>query len=217
MIIGDSNSRFLKFGTGKGTFGQNIPGERIEAMHINEINPLDCCGFQNIFIHCGVNDIKLYKINTRDKLSSKFNDLKCVINKILVMCPTSKVYVSPILPTKSRDINMRASYFNELLLNFRDSRLYNKFDTLNFNEFVNNSGYLREDCGRYWNPEDQLHLGSKGVRLLVNMIRERVYNSTIYQSRAYREYSAVLQGNGVSGAIRGHGVAVSSHFDIAAT
>ncbi len=216
VIIGDSNTRFLKFGTGQGTFGQNIPGKRIEALHINKINPLDCCGFQNIFIHCGVNDIKSYTINSRDKLSSKFTELKGIIDQILILCPTSKVYVSPILPTKSRDINLRASQFNELLLNFRGNMMHYKFDTLNFNEFVNNSGYLHEDYGRYWNPEDQLHLGSKGIRVLVGMIRERVYCSTISHSRAYRDYGAVLRGDGVSRAGRGHGVAMFSHLDIGA-
>ena len=71
--------------------------------------------------------------------------------------------------------------------------------------------------GRYWNPEDQLHLGSKGIGLLVRLIRRMVYDSVISPSRMYREYSSVVQGNGVDRAGRGHRAAISSQFDVAAT
>ena len=50
------------FGLGRGyggTFGHNIPGRRIQAMHIEDINPADCCGYKNIFLHCGINNINI--------------------------------------------------------------------------------------------------------------------------------------------------------------
>ena len=45
IIIGDSNTYNLKFGEGVGTFGHNIPGKRVEAYTIGDINPTDCCGY----------------------------------------------------------------------------------------------------------------------------------------------------------------------------
>ena len=217
VIIGDSNTRYLNFGEGPGTFGHNIPGERIEATFINKINPIDCIGYKNIFVHCGVNDIKYYKINTEQKICMKFNELKDTIHQISVLCPTSKLCVSPILPTKSMDINNRALQFNSMLFKYKGSAEY-RFDTMNFNIFVDeSSGFLRPDLGRYRNPEDQLHLGAKGIGLLVSMVREKVYSSVISPYPGYRKYSSVVQGNGVNRVGRDHRVSISSHLDIGAT
>ena len=54
IIIGDSNTKHLKFSTGKhrekGTFGYNMPGERVETFHISQIDERErkCLGYQNI-------------------------------------------------------------------------------------------------------------------------------------------------------------------------
>ena len=55
IVIGDSNTRHLKFGEGKGTFGFNMPGESVYAPLIEHINPSLCAGYSNIVIQCGVN------------------------------------------------------------------------------------------------------------------------------------------------------------------
>ena len=62
ITIGDSNTKHLKFSTGqhreKGTFGYNMPGERVETFHISQIDERKCLSYQNIVIHCGINDIR---------------------------------------------------------------------------------------------------------------------------------------------------------------
>ena len=49
VILGDSNTKYLKFGSGtpgeKGTFGYHLPGSRMETFHIREINPRSCLGY----------------------------------------------------------------------------------------------------------------------------------------------------------------------------
>ncbi len=205
IIIGDSNTRSLRFGTGIGTFGQNMPGQRIEAIHTTDIDPVKCCGYKNIFIHCGINDIKHYRINSPEKVTNKCNRLKQSIEQILTICPDSRVYVSPILPTKSRDLNIRVNWFNENLFRFRNN-LFDKFTILNFGEFCDEYGCLRHDMGRYWNPEDPLHLGQRGVRTLAKLIRERVYSSIMSPSPSRRGYGAVLSGTGVHGDGGGRGM-----------
>ncbi|MCP4459303.1 MAG: hypothetical protein GY816_14980, partial [Cytophagales bacterium] len=217
VIIGDSNTRFLKFGSGAGTFGHNIPGERIEAIHSTDINPLDCCGYKTIILHCGINGIKHHRVNSSDKMRRKFEELKTVINQIRVLCPKSRLVVSPILPTRSQELNNRAKYFNSLLFEFNDSLSYNGFTTLNFNVFADRFGNLRSELGRYWNQEDQLHLGSQGISLLVRMIREKVYNSTISPARSYRPYNSVVQGGGVNRVGRDHVAVISRQSGTAAT
>ena len=60
IIIGDLNTRHLKFGEDKGTFGRWMPGKRVEALHIEDIpDPLDVGPYRNIVLHTGINNIKL--------------------------------------------------------------------------------------------------------------------------------------------------------------
>ena len=78
-----------------------------------------------------------------------------------------------------------------------------RFTTLNFALFVDgNTGLLSENLGRYWNPGDSLHLGSKGVRMFAQLIREHVHSSKITSGK---RYSDVLRGTDVAVVGRDHG------------
>ena len=54
IIIGDSNTNYLKFSTGqlheKGTFRYNMTGERVETLHISQIDERKCLGYRNMVI-----------------------------------------------------------------------------------------------------------------------------------------------------------------------
>ena len=50
IIIGDSNTKLIQFGSGKGSMGGSYPGRRIKAARIRNIKPADCCGHANIVI-----------------------------------------------------------------------------------------------------------------------------------------------------------------------
>ena len=59
VLIGDSNTRVMKFGEGKGTFGVWLPGKRIEAFHIEDIPDALAIGpNRNFILHTGVNNVK---------------------------------------------------------------------------------------------------------------------------------------------------------------
>ena len=45
IILGDSNTKYLKFDDSKTSFGSKMPGCRIETFHINDINPTLCLGY----------------------------------------------------------------------------------------------------------------------------------------------------------------------------
>ena len=212
IIVGDSNTRNLKFGSGKGTFGHNMPGKREEAIHLKDIKPESCCGYKNIYIHCGINDVKHYRVNNPSKIQQKFNELKCKLEEVTVLCPNAKVFVSPILPTKSRDWNQRAVCFNEMLFNYC-IQMNGKFVALNFSEFVDQHGNLRNELGKFWNPNDPIHLGSKGISTLVKIVRQGVFTSSVTSV----SYSDALSGHSVSNVNRGHVAAQSGHPRFAAT
>ena len=65
MIVGDSNTGRLKFSRfGKdassdrnGTFGNAIPGKRVAAFKVEQLDPLTCIGYNHVFVHCGINNI----------------------------------------------------------------------------------------------------------------------------------------------------------------
>ena len=58
-LIGDSNTRVIRFGEDKGIFGVWMPGKRVEAFHIEDIpEPLKIGPYKNFIIHTGVNNTK---------------------------------------------------------------------------------------------------------------------------------------------------------------
>ena len=128
--LGDSNTQSLRFGEGAGTFGHKIPGRRVEAIHIEDINPEDCCGYKNIFLHCGINNIKHHSIHGPKNVSACFELLKNKMDIIQTLSPKSKVIVSPILPTKNREWNERALLFNKLLFDYENKWVLHTYNTV---------------------------------------------------------------------------------------
>ena len=101
VILGDSHTRHLKFGEGNGTFGFNMPGERVYTPLIEDIDPWTCVGYSNIIIHCGINNIKGRGANVQqcaNKFISKIAEIKA-------WCPKAKLTINPILPSRSESIN----------------------------------------------------------------------------------------------------------------
>jgi alkylated DNA repair dioxygenase AlkB len=192
IILGDSNTAKLNFGLGKGTFGHLIPGQRVKTIFIDDISPLLCCGYKNIFVHCGINSIKHYNVTNREKIEEHFGQLKTKIEQIMILCPNSNIFVSPVLPTKRDEWNARVIHFNKCLFAFEHS-CGGKFSTLSFGMFPDpKTGLLRSELGSYWHPDDVLHLGSNGIRLLVGMVRERVLSNKVLSNKTY---SAALVGH----------------------
>ena len=217
VVIGDSNTQSLRFGEGEGTFGHNIPGRCVKAIHIEDINPVDCCGYKNIFLHCGINNIKHHNIRSPENVAVCFEMLKNKMDIIRTLCPKSKLVVSPILPTKDREWNVRALYFNKLLFDY-ENKSNGKITTHDFNGFCDFTGKLSESMGRFKKPSDPLHLGSSGIRLLVKLIRDCVYKSN--QVTSDRLFNDVVRGNnsGVSRVRNSHrGVAEQSQSSFAVT
>ena len=217
VIIGDSNTQSLHFGEGEGTFGHNIPGRRVKAIHIEDIDPVDCCGYKNIFLHSGVNNIKHHSVCSPENVVVCFELLKNKMDIIRTLCPKSKLVVSPILPTKDREWNTRALYFNKLLFDY-ENKSNGKVKTHDFNGFCDFTGKLSESMGRYKKPSDPLHLGSSGIRLFVKLIRDCVYKSDHVTSD--RLFNDVVRGknSGVSRVRNSHrGVAEQSQSSFAPT
>lgn len=104
-IIGDSNTKHLRFSSGKakekGTFGYLLPGKRVEAFHIRSINPEDCIGYQNVILHCGINDIRnrspgrLHNDPDPEDINAHFENMKKKVQDIKALCPRIAIFLSP--------------------------------------------------------------------------------------------------------------------------
>ena len=190
VIVGDSNTRYLKFGSGKKTFGDRIPGKRVEAFLIDQIDPHQCEGYRNVFIHCGINNIK----RNGSVVEECVDQLISKLDKIHELCPYSKVTVSPILPTKLPWLNARAMQFNQLLFRYCNRNPY--FGTLDFNSFVGSDGLLASTFGRYKDQGDAIHLGSTGIFRLSRMIVHKLLGNPT-DGRLYNQVAASKVGTGI--------------------
>ena len=116
-IFGDSNTKYLKFGEGEGTFGRWMPGERIKTQRIRDIPAIkDIAPYQNIVIHTGVNDV-----NRRDRVSAEdlVHQLQQKCKEIHDVYPSTKIFISPLLPTKSPQLNKEIWQVNEGIVRLR--------------------------------------------------------------------------------------------------
>ena len=186
VILGDSNTRYLKFGSGKGTFGDKLPGKRIMAYRIDQIDPNECSGFKNVFVHCGINDIR----QNNSSVQHCANQLIRKLDQICEVCPTSKVTVSPILPTKLQHLNQRAIQFNQIMFDYVNK--YNpRVGCLDFSCFLSENNVLDKRFGRFRDPSDPIHLGSTGIftlsRLIIDKVRSSPTNGRQYNHVVARE------------------------------
>ena len=206
IIIGDSNTKHLKFSSGqhkeRGTFGYNMPGERIETFHIKQIEERKCLGYRNIVIHCGINDIRDNSPGRTENdpeptdVKSHFELLARKVSLIKQMCPLSSIVVNPLLPTKNQRLNQRVLEFNALLFEFLANDVRGEgVRSSNLSAFVDEQwGVLREEYGVWdtrsnsYNKRDILHLGRQGIRLLAKTIRENVFTKLVTS----RSYSSTL-------------------------
>ena len=178
VIVGDSNTRLLHFGDGKGNFGSWMPGKRLEALHIEDIpDPAKIGPYRNVVIHTGVNNIKNRNSRSIQELGNILED-KC--KSITNMYPKCRIKLSLLLPTKLDSINYRVKELNNV---FRDISHSNKNISVvdhPFNQLCDSNGCLKDEYGRFDKESgtplsrDALHLGKKGLRLLAVSIKSSV-------------------------------------------
>lgn len=184
IILGDSNTSRINFGRGKGTLGAWVPGKRVKVGHIEAIpNALDIGPYRHIVIHTGVNSINTQKYRKSDTYLLHFLENKC--KEILDVYPKTKVHLSLLLPSRSRQLNYHIDQFNRgiLDLTYRYKNLL----------IVDNSLFgdvLSDEHGRWdFNRQqpytaDILHLGKKGIRVFALNLKNCIMGKSKSQSRS---------------------------------
>ena len=163
LVIGDSNTKYIHIDTNQ------IRTQRIATYRIADIQPSQCTGYSRIWVHVGINDLKSWNCKGPHDVHMHVDNLIAKVNQIRSHCPTSKIVVSPILPTAVKILNERACMFNRLLCSARRS-----FDIMAFNSFCGQDGQLMDMYRCYSNRRDKIHIGRLGIihltSILVNAI-----------------------------------------------
>ena len=178
-IAGDSNTGSLRFGSSKrGSFGELMPGQKFWAPKINDIDPKLCCSYNNVVVLCGINDIRSPSVNHPHDVHSLYNQLKCKVKDIKSLNPKCNLFVCPLLPTKSSELNKKVNCFNE--------RIFNDLTKLNlgvqcvsgFDRFADHTGVLVSELSRTFdrfNNRDMLHLNETGARVLAGLLKRSIF------------------------------------------
>ena len=228
VIIGDSNTGGLKFSSfGRsapsnlsGTFGNAMPGKRVAAFTVDQLDPFKCIGFNNIVVHCGINSIRGEEVSSEDQVRDVYVHFKTKISDIVSVNKRARIYVNTLLPTKIENVNKKQKLFNSLIVNdlpksFKDIRIINSQS-----RFSNVAGLLAPGLSREFNSHgepDQLHLNESGLRLLSYLIKSSLFSRKKSQDggtgdsgggrvqQEGRSYSSVLRNRGRRGGRRGGG------------
>ena len=86
VILGDSNTGGLKFGNAsKGQcFGESMPGKRVAAFTVSELDPTQALGYNNIVINCGLNNVRHSSVQSYDQVKDIYIDFKTKVDYIYV-------------------------------------------------------------------------------------------------------------------------------------
>ena len=182
-MLGDSNTKNVKFGLERGTLGSWMPGKGVKVGHIEAIpDAADIGPYRNIIIHTGINSINNPKYRKSNRYLIKILEEKC--KDICELYPRCKIFVSLLLPTRSKSLNYQVREFNNLLLEMTYSyRNISVIDHAVFGDVLTNEhGRWNADEERH-DTNDALHLGKKGIRLFAAKLKSAVMEKGKNQSR----------------------------------
>ena len=113
LIVGDSNTKQIEFGSGKGKVGDRYPGKRVKAATIDDINPSVCSQHRNITLICGTNDLR--PGGQQPDIQKLVKSYACKVQQIKKINPQCNVFVFPVLPTRDYQMNRYVTMFNRNL------------------------------------------------------------------------------------------------------
>ena len=175
LILGDSNTKDIKFGNGSGRVGASYPGKRVKAAKVNSIDVNECIGYSNIFICCGTNNLRCENVRGDNDICNTVEELRCKLEIIKQLCPKAKVFVSPVLPSRLPRMNQNIMRYNKLV----NSMLMQYFPDVWFQSvrtFLDNQGLLSTRLAR---GSDEIHLGPRGIAKFVSYFKSCIFSREV--------------------------------------
>ena len=177
-ILGDSNTGGLKFGNdSKRSFGSSFPGKQFPTPLVGDINPYNTCGYSNVVLMCGINNLKSDVVKNSTDVRSVFNLFVSKIEQIQKVNPRAHIFACPVLPTKRSELNRKGVCFNMMLMNDLLPSNFGVSFVDGFQNFLDENGLLSRDLSRELYKRkypDCLHLNWKGLAKLGVIIRNTV-------------------------------------------
>lgn len=185
VLIGDSNTKYVKFGNDDRSLGKWMPGKSIRAYKIEDIPSAHEIGpYRNIIIHTGINNLTddLHRASN----GSLIRQLKAKCSGIHGTYPNARIFISLLLPTKSRMVNSRVNQLNGAILDmvFGQKNMF----IIDNSILSDGNGCLPSKYGRFIgydtpNANDIVHLGKVGIRLFCKNLKKVVLNRGRSQER----------------------------------
>ncbi len=172
LIMGDSNTKPIQFGDGKGKVGRRYPGKRLKANTIADIDPYQCSQHRNIALMCGTNDLRPGP--TRPNISQLARTLMKKVLQIKQVNPLCNVFVIPVMPTRDIDMNKYVIEFNNLVNNLIKQNHDSSITFPPLYSFLDNRRLLALPLTR---DGDSIHLGSRGIAQFVSLLKQLIYSS----------------------------------------
>ena len=196
LVVGDSLTSKLKFGTGKDTFGFTTPGTKEFAGQIEDIDPTYCSAFPNIVIMCGINSIRQDGVG-EDEVRELYTQYKHKIEQIRMLNRNSSIYVCPIIPTKNDKLNKKAIQFNKLI--YGDLCMSPSCYVVTIEGIADLlNGRTNRLCERLSFPGDDLHVNPAGARIIAKHIKRAMFVTNMHRRSARvhtsRSFAAVAGG-----------------------
>ena len=138
---------------------------------MKDINPAVCVGYANILLASGTNDLRTEYINNKSQIHQVVDCLRHKVTQIKQLCPTSKITVMPVLPTRLPEMNRNISLYNYTV----DVMLHECFPEVWFpsvHNFLDETSLLSVGLTR---ANDSIHLGNRGIAKFVSTMKQCVY------------------------------------------
>ena len=185
-IIGDSNTKGIKFGVGKGTVGERYPGKQVYSPVIENMDTVVCASYHNVVLSLGINDIRQPNIKDYSNIKQIYSQFKSKVSCIQKLNPGARIFVVPVLPTGSEALNVKVVDYNRLMMRDLPQAFYNVSIVEGVPRFLdNNRNILRRSLFR--NHGDILHINAAGHGLLVRLIKNSIFNRNkgVVDGRSY--------------------------------
>ncbi len=194
VMVGDSNTRPMKFGTGRGTIGESTPGKRVESIHVGDIPVQECAPYKNIVLVVGTNDLKKNSVSSNDDIHELVTLYRDKIQQIRQLNKKSNIHIVPVIPSKSNETNKKIMYFNHLVCNELIQHFPKLFIVKGTQDFAD--PYSAQLADRYSKKPDPcgLHLNDKGIAKLVSLIKVSIFEAKIVGNKVHnsRLFSSVV-------------------------
>ena len=141
----------------------------------------------------GTNDLK-HNLSDNE-IRELYKTYKTKVSQIRKYNPKCKLFVCPVLPTKSTVVNKRIFIFNKYICNDLIQCYMGVLFVEGLSEFVDRQSGLLRSVSAMDNSQDILHINAnKGVRLLVRLIKQAIFSAKSSHTANSRTFANVTRG-----------------------